>query len=94
MIPMKKTMNATEARQNFLRLIEDLGKNPDAVYKIAKHGHPVAVLMSVGRHEGMLETMEILSDEKMMKQLRKSIKQAAKGKLISLEVVKKRLGLE
>lgn len=88
-----KMMNATEARQNFLKLIEDLGKNPDAVHKVAKHGHPVAVLISLERYEGMLETMDILSDEKLMKQLKKAVV-GQKGKIVSLEIMKKRLGLK
>jgi antitoxin YefM len=43
---------------------------------------PEAVLISMNKYQGLLETVEILSDEKAMKSIKKSIREADKGKWI------------
>jgi PHD/YefM family antitoxin component YafN of YafNO toxin-antitoxin module len=40
-----------------------------------KNGVPEAVLLSMNKFEGLVETLEVLSDEKAMKSIRKSIKE-------------------
>jgi antitoxin YefM len=47
---------------------------------ITKNGLPEAALMSMRKFKGLIETLEILSDEKAMKSLRKSIREAQEGK--------------
>jgi len=87
-------MDVIEARRKFLGLIETLEKDPGAVHKIEKHGHPAAVLLSMDLYKSMIETMDILGDEKTMKKLRRSIKDVDEGKTMPWEVVRKRLGLK
>jgi prevent-host-death family protein len=87
-------MNATEARRKFLGLIETLEKDPKAVHKIEKRGHPAAVLLSMDLYESMLETMDILGDEETMKKLRQSTKDVTDGKTIPWDIARKRLGLK
>jgi PHD/YefM family antitoxin component YafN of YafNO toxin-antitoxin module len=48
---------------------------------------PEAVVISMKKYEGLLETLEILSDEMAMKSLRKSIKEAQKGKWLTHDEV-------
>lgn len=87
-------MNASEARQRFLGLLESFEKDPKAVHKIEKHGRPAAVLLSIDLYESMLETLEILGDEQLMEQLRKSMKDAAEGRTIPWEEARKALNLD
>ena len=89
-----EALNATEARRRFLGLIETFEKDPGAVHKIEKHGHPAAVLLSMDLYESMLETMDILGNEEIMKQLRRSAKDVSGGETIPWEEARKRLGLE
>ena len=44
-------------------------------------------------YDSIVETLEILSDQKLMKALRRSLQEARKGKTYSMEQVKKTLGL-
>lgn len=89
-----KMMNATEARRKFLGLIETLEKDPKAVHKIEKRGHPAAVLLSMDLYDSMIETMDIMGDEDLMKKISRSMREAAEGKAIPWEVARKRLGLK
>lgn len=65
----------TEAKTHLLDLVRNLQEN-DEVVVITRGGVPAAVLVAPGRWEGLLETMDILSDEKAMASLRRSIQQA------------------
>jgi antitoxin YefM len=46
---------------------------------ITKHGRPAAVVMSVEDLEGLEETLDILSDPKMMRRIRKAQAEIAAG---------------
>lgn len=68
----------TKAKSDLLALIRKIKSSDDAI-AITKNGVPEAVLISIEKFEGLLETLDILSDEKTMKSLRKSIREADKG---------------
>jgi antitoxin YefM len=72
----------TEAKSRLLDIIRTVENNDDII-AITKNGVPTAVLLSVERFEGILETVDILTDEKAMRSLRKSIKEANAGKWTS-----------
>lgn len=76
----------TKAKSQFLDLIRKIKDSDDAV-AITKNGAPEAVLMSMEKFNGLLETLDILSDEKAMKSIRKSIKEASKGSWINFDEV-------
>ena len=71
-VPVSKAKNA------LLELIRRIEDSDDAI-AITKNGVPEAVLMSMKKFKGLMETLEILSDEKAMQSIRKSIKEARKG---------------
>ena len=71
----------TQAKTHFLDLVRRLQKQQDAV-AITKDGVPTAVLLSMDHFEGMMETIDILSDRKTMSSLRRSMKQAQAGKWV------------
>jgi antitoxin YefM len=68
----------TKAKSDLLALLRKIKDSDDAI-AITKNGVPEAVLISMEKFEGLLETLDILSDEKTMKSLRKSIREADKG---------------
>ncbi|MEE8076291.1 MAG: type II toxin-antitoxin system Phd/YefM family antitoxin [Candidatus Binatia bacterium] len=76
----------TEAKNRLLDLVRDLQAKDDIV-AITKNGVPAAVLLSVERFEGLLETIDILSDEKAMTSLRRSLREARAGRWVSHEEV-------
>ena len=76
----------TKAKTNFLDMVRKI-KNSDDVIAITKNGIPEAVLISMDRFDGLLETLEILSDETAMKSIRKSIQEADKGMWLDYDEV-------
>jgi len=51
---------------------------------ITKHGHPSAVIVSIDDLESLEETLEILSDPRAMKEIRKAQAEIAQGKRVRL----------
>ena len=76
----------TKAKASFLDIIRKIEGSDDAI-AITKNGVPEAVLLSMKKFEGLLETLEILSDEKAMKSIKKSIKEAQQGKWVDFDKV-------
>ncbi len=76
----------TKAKTNLLEMVRKIKDSDDAI-AITKNGIPEVVLISMDRFDGLLETLEILSDEKAMKSIRKSIKEADKGMWLDYDEV-------
>jgi len=76
----------TKAKSQLLGLLRKIKDSDDAI-AITKNGVPEAVLMSMEKFNGLLETLDILSDEKAMKSIRKSIQEAEEGNWIGFDEV-------
>ena len=76
----------TKAKSILLDLIRKIN-NMDRVVAITKNGVPEVVMMSMDRFNGLLETMDILSDDKAMASIRKSLKEAGEGKWLDYDEV-------
>ena len=60
-------------------------------YIVTRHGQPVMMLISPEDYEGLLETIDILSDKSAAKRIRKSWREARTGKTVSLESLRRKL---
>ncbi len=89
---MTRSMPMIEARKRLTKLPEEFGKgrNADAV-AVTRRGKPVLALMPWDLYESLVETLEIMSDEKLLTDFRQGIKEAAGGKLISWQKTRKEL---
>jgi antitoxin YefM len=76
----------TKAKSDLLHLIRRLADSDDAL-AITKNGSPEAVLISMKKFMGLIETIDILSDEQAMKSIRKSIREADQGKWVEFDEV-------
>jgi antitoxin YefM len=76
----------TEAKNRLLDLVRDFKANDDVI-GVTKNGVPAAVLLSVERFEELLETLDILSDEKAMASLRRSLREARAGRWVTHQAV-------
>jgi len=76
----------TKAKSLFLDLIRKIQDSDDAI-AITKNGVPEAVMMSMKKFQGLIETLEILSDEKTMTSIRRSIAEVNKGKWLDFDEV-------
>ena len=76
----------SKAKSDLLEIIRRLENVQDAV-AVTKNGVPAAVILSMDKYQGLLETLDILSDEKAMKSLRTSLRQARKGRWVKYDEV-------
>jgi antitoxin YefM len=86
MLTIQDYIPVTKAKSSFLDIIRKIEGSDDAI-AITKNGVPEAVLLSMSKFEGLMETMEILSDERAMKSIRKSIKEARDRKWLDYDEV-------
>jgi len=83
---IKEYIPITKAKANLLDLVRKI-KDSDDVIAITKNGMPEVVLISMNKFQGLLETMDILSDENAMKSIRKSVREAEKGMWVDFDEV-------
>ena len=86
MLTIQDYIPVTKAKSNLLDIIRKIEDSDDTI-AITKNGIPEAVLLSMNKFEGLMETIEILSDERAMKSIRKSVKEARNGKWINFDEV-------
>ena len=86
MLIIQDYIPVTKAKAALLDIIRNIENSQDAI-AITKNGVPEAVLLSMKKFEGLLETLEILADEKAMKSIRKSIKEAQQDKWVDFDGV-------
>ncbi len=79
-------VTVTKAKTVFLDLIRKIQDSDDAI-AITKNGVPEAVMISMKKFQGLIETLEILADEKAMESIKKSIKEAKEGKWVDFDEV-------
>ncbi|KAA0253177.1 type II toxin-antitoxin system Phd/YefM family antitoxin [Acidobacteria bacterium ACD] len=81
-----KQVPLSEAKAHLAGLlarVEDLGEP----LVITRSGHPAGVLVSVDEYEGLLETLEILSDPRLMKRIRSGLKDLREGRVVGQDEV-------
>jgi antitoxin YefM len=86
MLTIQDYIPVTRAKSAFLEIIRKIEGSDDAI-AITKNGVPEAILLSMNKFEGLMETLEILSDKKAMTSIRKSIEEARKGKWLDYDEV-------
>jgi len=89
----KKVIPITEGRKKLFKIAEEIQK-PDTYYTFTIDGKPQVVLMSKDEFDSIMETMEILSDPEIMKDLKKADEDFKKGRYSSWEEVRKKLGFK
>ena len=81
----------TEARNKFMKLPDQAAK--DQILAITRRNKEVMAVMSWELYEGLLETLEVLSDPELMNTLKKGIQDVKAGRIHSLPEAYERLGL-
>ena len=73
MQPIQQYIPITKAKSMLLDLVRKITASDDTI-AMTTNGVPEAVLISMKKFQGLLETLDILSDEKAMASIRKSIR--------------------
>ncbi len=90
---MTTYITATQARKDFFKLLRKI-KTPGHFVTITMAGLPAVTMMSTDEWEGWQETLEIMSDPKLVKQLRIAEKEMKDpSKWIPWEQAKRELAL-
>lgn len=80
------TVTLSEAKAHLARLLKEVQALGERVV-ITRSGHPAGVLLSHSEYEGLLETLDILGDPALMRQIRKGLAEEERGELLSLDEV-------
>ena len=89
---MAKVVPFTEARTHLTELLDDIESVHEHVV-ITRNGRPAAIVMSQAEYDSLIETLEILGDQKLMADLAESDEDVAAGRVVPWEEVKRELGL-
>jgi len=84
------TYSISEARAKFAELMRASRRH---VIQITDRNRPAVAVMDWVEYESLVETLEILSDPEMMKGIRQGREDIKAGRTISLEALRKELGL-
>lgn len=87
---MTRTITLKALRPELPRVADSVESKLDR-YIVTRRGQPVMMLISPEDYEGLLETIEVLSDKSAAKRIRKSWKEVRAGKTVSLEALRRRL---
>ncbi len=88
-----KTMTLTEARNQLLKVAEEMERSPDQVVEVVKRGKKVMTLLSAEVYEAIVETLEVVADEAAFAKLRRAVREIEAGKGMSWSEAREELGL-
>jgi len=83
---MVKNISVRRLRSSLAHVLKDVKKRSDR-YVISRHGEPEAILMCVDDYEGWLETLEIMTSNESMEDIRIAKRELAQGRGYSFEEV-------
>lgn len=89
---MAKNISIKDLRPGLPKVMELVERQMER-FVITKHGKPVGVILSPQDYEGLLETIDILEDKKLVKRLERAEADVKAGRTTSLEEIHRSLGL-
>jgi prevent-host-death family protein len=75
---MTKTLSLSEVKSRLPELVHKIGARDDQIV-VTRHGKPAAVILSYDEYGRLRETLDVLSDPGLMRQIHKSLAYYAKG---------------
>ena len=80
MVDIQKIIPLTTVKRKLLEIIKEIGVE-DSTITVTKNGVPVGVVMTPGRYEGLLETIEVLGDTEIVKAMAESARDFKAGRV-------------
>ena len=77
---IEKILPITKVKKEFLDVIKEMTEDESTI-TVTKNGMPVGVMMTPERYDGLLETIEILADPRIIKALKASERDFRTGKV-------------
>jgi prevent-host-death family protein len=85
-----ETLPLAAVKAKLSEVVDRVEREQDRV-TITRNGRPVAMIVGMDDIEGLEETLEILSDKRLIRKIRAGMAAVERGDTIPLEDVKKRL---
>jgi antitoxin YefM len=85
-----ETLPLATVKAKLSEVVDRVEREQDRV-TITRNGRPVAMIVGMDDIEGLEETLEILSDKRLMRKIRAGMAAVEKGDTIPIEDLKKRL---
>jgi antitoxin YefM len=82
----QKILPVTKVKRNLLDILKHMEQEEETI-ALTKNGEPVGVMMSLSRYEGLLETIDILSNPRIVTALKASQKDFKAGRVLDHETV-------
>jgi PHD/YefM family antitoxin component YafN of YafNO toxin-antitoxin module/mRNA-degrading endonuclease RelE of RelBE toxin-antitoxin system len=83
---LDKILPVTQVKRHFLDILKSIEED-DSTFAVTRNGRAVGIIMTPGRYESLLETIEILSDKEIVKSLASSAKDFKSGRVYSHDEV-------
>ena len=88
---MKKlTLTVTEFRKNLFKMLEKVDKEGVTI-SLTIHGKPQWTIISWEEYDSLLETIDVLSDSSIVKDIEKARKEFKAGKTMTLAEFRRKL---
>ena len=82
------TVNLSEAKDKLSKLVKDTAETNRSVV-ISVNGRNQVVLISMEEYESLMETIEILKDQSLVKKIMSSMEEIRKGDVVDFEDIRK-----
>jgi len=89
---MTKSVTLKALRPRLPQIIDEIDSKMDR-FVITKRGKPVALMISVDDYESLLETLDVLSNTHLVKNIRAAEADMEGGRIKTLEKIEKELGI-
>ena len=87
---MVNTITLKKLRPGLPGVIKGIDTKLDR-YIVTKRGKPVAIMISPDDYDGLLETLDILSDKDIVGRIKKAKREIREGKTISIEELRRKI---
>ena len=81
-------VNLSEAKDRLSQLVKDAAETTEPIM-IAVHGRNQVVMISQEEYESLMETIEILRDQDLVKKILASLKELKRGEVVDFDSIKK-----
>ena len=80
------TVPLAEARANLSRLVDEAVRTHERV-EVTRQGRRAVVILSAEDYDSIMETLDILSDQELMREIRAAEAEAERGEVYTLDEV-------
>jgi prevent-host-death family protein len=89
---MTKSVTLKALRPRLPRIIDEIDSKMDR-FIITKRGRPVALMIAMDDYASLLETLDVLSNTRLAKRIKKAEADIAAGRVKALDKIEKELGI-